>query len=134
VLRWEQHPGLEPEVPFAFRLTIIYNYAAAERKEEQHARARCCPLRFEVFTKPLVEMSSCTRRRTVVSSGRYHHFNSSAEERKCSMDARNVRIGETGLEQLIQWLRQTGKPQSLEALTERYMAILRELVQVEEVS
>ncbi|HEY0604962.1 MAG TPA: hypothetical protein VGD69_26985 [Herpetosiphonaceae bacterium] len=50
------------------------------------------------------------------------------------MDARNVRIGETGLEQLIQWLRQTGKPQSLEALTERYVEILRELVQVEEVS
>lgn len=50
------------------------------------------------------------------------------------MDGRNVRIGETGLEQLIQWLRQTGKPQSLETLTERYVAILRELVQVEEVS
>jgi hypothetical protein len=48
------------------------------------------------------------------------------------MDARNVRIGETGLEQLIQWLRQTGKPQSLDALTERYIAILRELVGVEE--
>ena len=57
---------------------------------------------------------------------------SSAEERNCNMDARNVRIGETGLEQLIQWLRQTGKPQSLDALTERYIAILRELVGVEE--
>ena len=50
------------------------------------------------------------------------------------MDARNVRIGETGLEQLIQWLRQTGKPQSLEALTERYVAILKELVLPEEVA
>lgn len=48
------------------------------------------------------------------------------------MDARNVRIGETGLEQLIQWLRQTGRPQTLEALTERYLMILRDLVGVEE--
>jgi len=50
------------------------------------------------------------------------------------MDARNVRIGETGLDQLIQWLRQTGKPQSLEALTERYVQILKELIGVEEVA
>ncbi len=50
------------------------------------------------------------------------------------MDARNVRIGETGLERLIQWLRQSGKPQSLEALTERYVEILRELVLAEEVA
>lgn len=48
------------------------------------------------------------------------------------MDARNVRIGDTGLEQLMQWLRQTGKPQTLEALTERYLQIVRELVGVEE--
>jgi hypothetical protein len=48
------------------------------------------------------------------------------------MDARNVRIGETGLEQLIQWLRQTGRPQSLDALTEQYVAILKRLVQAEE--
>ena len=48
------------------------------------------------------------------------------------MDARNVRIGETGLEQLIQWLRQNGRPQSLEALTVQYIAILKELVRVEE--
>lgn len=48
------------------------------------------------------------------------------------MDARNVRVGETGLEQLIQWLRQTGRPQTLEAMTERYLQILRELVGVEE--
>jgi hypothetical protein len=50
------------------------------------------------------------------------------------MDARNVRIGETGLEQLIQWLRQNGKPQTLDALTERYVAILKELVGAEEVA
>jgi hypothetical protein len=49
------------------------------------------------------------------------------------MDARNVRIGETGLEQLIQWLRQTGRPQTLEALTEQYLVILKELVLSEEV-
>ncbi len=48
------------------------------------------------------------------------------------MDARNVRIGETGLEQLIQWLRQSGRPQSLEALTQQYLVILKELVRVEE--
>lgn len=48
------------------------------------------------------------------------------------MDARNIRIGETGLDRLIQWLRQTGRPQSLEALTKQYVTILRELVGVEE--
>ncbi len=48
------------------------------------------------------------------------------------MDAQNIRIGETGLEQLIQWLRQTGQPQTLEALTERYVVILKSLVGVEE--
>ena len=48
------------------------------------------------------------------------------------MDAQNIRIGETGLEQLIQWLRQTGQPQTLEALTERYVAILKSLIGVEE--
>jgi hypothetical protein len=49
------------------------------------------------------------------------------------MDARNVRVGETGLEHLIQWLRQTGRPQTLEALTEQYLVILKELVLSEEV-
>ncbi len=48
------------------------------------------------------------------------------------MDARNIRIGETGLDELIQWLRQTGQPQTLEALTERYLQILRGFVRVEE--
>jgi hypothetical protein len=48
------------------------------------------------------------------------------------MDARNVRFGETGLEELIQWLRQTGQPQTLEALTERYLAILQDLIGVKE--
>ena len=48
------------------------------------------------------------------------------------MDAQNIRIGETGLEQLVQWLRQTGQPQTLQALTERYVAILKSLIGVEE--
>ena len=51
---------------------------------------------------------------------------------QAAMDARNIRIGETGLDELIQWLRQTGQPQTLEALTERYLQILRGLVRVEE--
>ncbi len=49
-----------------------------------------------------------------------------------AMDARNIRIGETGLEELIQWVRQSGQPQTLEALTERYLQILRGLVGVQE--
>jgi len=95
-------------------------YADAERKEEQHAGARCCPLRFERLR--------LGERRD--SSWREH---GSAEEHTDLMDARNVRIGETGLEQLIQWLRQTGRPQTLESLTEQYLVILKELVLSEEV-
>jgi hypothetical protein len=49
-----------------------------------------------------------------------------------AMDARNIRIGETGLDELIQWLRQTGQPQTVEALTERYLQILRNLIGVKE--
>ena len=48
------------------------------------------------------------------------------------MDARTIRIGDTGLEELIQQLRQTGQPQTLEALTERYITILRDLLRVKE--
>lgn len=48
------------------------------------------------------------------------------------IDARTIRVGETGLERLIQWLRETGQPQTLEALTERYIEILRSLVIDEE--
>jgi hypothetical protein len=48
------------------------------------------------------------------------------------MEARNIRIGETGVEELMQWLRQSGQPQTLEALTERYLAILQSLVGVQE--
>ena len=52
----------------------------------------------------------------------------------CTMDARNIRIGETGVDELIQWLRQTGQPQPLEILTERYLAILKRALGVEESS
>ena len=48
------------------------------------------------------------------------------------MDVRNIRIGETGLPELIQWLRHTGQPQTLESLAERYIEILRNLVHAEE--
>ncbi|MBA3945879.1 MAG: hypothetical protein H0X37_15085 [Herpetosiphonaceae bacterium] len=48
------------------------------------------------------------------------------------MDSRTIRVGDTGLDQLIQWLKQTGQPQTLEALTERYLAILRTLTGTEE--
>jgi hypothetical protein len=48
------------------------------------------------------------------------------------MDARNIRIGETGVDELIQWLRQTGQPQPLETLTERYLEILKRALGVEE--
>lgn len=48
------------------------------------------------------------------------------------MDSRTIRIGETGMEQLAQWLKQTGQPQSLEAVTEHYLLILKQLVGVQE--
>lgn len=50
------------------------------------------------------------------------------------MDARNIRIGETGMDDLIQWLRQTGRPQTLETITEHYLAVLRGLAGVREES
>jgi hypothetical protein len=90
-------------------------------------------LRFEVFDISLL-MDSREGRRSATLKAAMGAIISIVRQRSVSvlMDGRNVRIGETGLEQLIQWLRQTGKPQSLETLTERYVAILRELVQVEE--
>lgn len=48
------------------------------------------------------------------------------------MDPRNVRVGESGLDQLILWLKQTGQPQTLEALTEQYLVILKQLVGAQE--
>ena len=49
-----------------------------------------------------------------------------------AIDAKSIRVGETGLERLIQWLRSTNQPQTLEAITARYVAILRALVVEEE--
>jgi hypothetical protein len=49
------------------------------------------------------------------------------------MDARNIHLGETGIAQLVQWLRQTNQPQPLEALTVRYLEILKDLIRAEEV-
>lgn len=49
-----------------------------------------------------------------------------------TMDARNIRVGDTGLDELVQRLRQLGQPQTLEALTEQYLVILKRLIGVEE--
>lgn len=48
------------------------------------------------------------------------------------MDGKNVIYGETAMEKLIQLLRQSGQPQDMAWLTERYLEILRELVLSEE--
>jgi hypothetical protein len=54
------------------------------------------------------------------------------EEQKHSMDARNIRYGDTALDQLIQWLRQTNTPQTLETLTQRYLELLKSNVRAQE--
>ncbi len=48
------------------------------------------------------------------------------------MEARNIRFGETEINQLIQWLRQTHTPQTLEAMTKRYLEILKATVRTQE--
>jgi hypothetical protein len=50
------------------------------------------------------------------------------------MDGKNVTYGETAMEKLIQAVRQSGQPQDVAWLTERYLEILRELVLTEEQS
>ncbi len=52
--------------------------------------------------------------------------------KQMAMDARNIRIGETSLEELIQWLRQTGQPQTLETLNEQYVTLLKSVIGVKE--
>jgi len=47
---------------------------------------------------------------------------------RTDVDADQIRLGETGLEELLQWLREAGQPQTLEALTYQYIAILRDKV------
>lgn len=44
------------------------------------------------------------------------------------MDADKIRLGETGFEELLRWLRNSGRPQTLETLTYQYVAILRGMV------
>ncbi|GAA5529837.1 MULTISPECIES: hypothetical protein [Herpetosiphon] len=48
------------------------------------------------------------------------------------IDVKSIRLGETGLERLIQWLRTSNQPQTLEAITAKYVEILRSLVVEEE--
>jgi hypothetical protein len=44
------------------------------------------------------------------------------------MDVDKIRLGETGFEELLDWLRQGGQPQTLDALTLQYVVILRDKV------
>lgn len=44
------------------------------------------------------------------------------------MDADEIRLGETGFEELLRWLREQGQPQSLENLTYQYLLILRNMI------
>lgn len=48
------------------------------------------------------------------------------------MDVKAIIFGETGMEQLLQWLRATGQPQDVRVVLEKYLEILRELVQEEQ--
>ncbi len=92
----------------ALRLWYTIRYHGAQREAVRSALFLCA---FRRFGRPHVQ---CEEQKTKL------------------MDARNIRIGETGMAELIQWLRQTGQPQSLEVITERYLAILRQLIGVEE--
>ena len=44
------------------------------------------------------------------------------------MDADKVRLGETAFEELLDWLRRSGRPQTLDALTYQYVTLLRDKV------
>jgi hypothetical protein len=48
------------------------------------------------------------------------------------MDANQIRLGETGFEELLSWLRQSGRPQTLDSLTYQYVTLLRDKVLQEE--
>ncbi|HMP40647.1 MAG TPA: hypothetical protein PKA05_09735 [Roseiflexaceae bacterium] len=61
-----------------------------------------------------------------------HHFMVVMERGESMMDGKNVIYGETALDRLVQELRANGQPQDITWLTERYLEILRELVQAEE--
>lgn len=47
------------------------------------------------------------------------------------MDTRVV-FGETGIDELLQWLRETGEPQDIAVVLEQYLRILRAMVVEEE--
>jgi len=44
------------------------------------------------------------------------------------LDADQIRLGETGFEELLDWLQETGRPQTLAVLTYQYVTILRNKV------
>jgi hypothetical protein len=44
------------------------------------------------------------------------------------MDARAIIFGETAIDQLVQWLRSSGEPKSMEALLQQYLEILAKAV------
>ena len=44
------------------------------------------------------------------------------------MDADKIRLGETAFEELLNWLRESGQPQTLDVLTYQYMVLLRNRV------
>lgn len=48
------------------------------------------------------------------------------------MDVRNIRYGDTALNQLIQWIRQTNAPQPLETITQRYLELLQATARTQE--
>jgi hypothetical protein len=48
------------------------------------------------------------------------------------VDADKIRLGETGFEDLLRWMRGEDQPHALETLTYQYITILRNLVLEEE--
>ncbi len=48
------------------------------------------------------------------------------------MEGKAIIFGETGMEQLLQWLHATGQPQTVQVVLEQYLEILRELVREEQ--
>lgn len=49
-----------------------------------------------------------------------------------NMDAKTIMYGETALDKLVQWLKSTGKPQDVDEVVKRYLAILRNLIAEEQ--
>lgn len=55
-----------------------------------------------------------------------------SESTSMLIDAKNITYGETAIDRLVQLLRASGQPQDLTKLTERYIELLREMVQTDE--